>query len=98
MIIYNTLQPSRSLPAFGIKPAVKRRPSVYNIVHNGNGASEPVEGDDDMDNQLYVDASQVPRLSHAKGIEVCGYIDLVCNHMKSHIIKFKLHIDTLKPV
>lgn len=63
-------QHSRSLPAIGIKPMAKKRPSLFNIVDHAavdeNGET-PLEEDG---YQLCADASHVPGLAVAKGIEV----------------------------
>lgn len=64
-------QHSRSLPAIGIKPMAKKRPSLFNIVDHANAddsGESPAEGGAGY--QLRTDAPHVPGLAVAKGIEV----------------------------
>ena len=64
-------QHSRSLPAIGIKPMAKKRPSLFNIVDHANAdnsGESPAEGGAGY--QLHTDAPHVPGLAVAKGIEV----------------------------
>ena len=63
-------QHSRSLPAIGIKPMAKKRPSLFNIVDHAavDEFGEPLPEEDGY--QLCADATHVPGLAVAKGIEV----------------------------
>lgn len=65
------MQHSRSLPAIGIKPMAKKRPSLFNIVDHANAddsGESPPEGEAGY--QLRTDAPHVPGLAVAKGIKV----------------------------